>query len=920
MIASAAVTIKPVAGDEQKSSAPMRSASTISKTLSANRSMTTSRAATATIGKYLGLSTTSIKPGSVIKVPSTSGSASAGDLSNYVTQDQYTYLENIVNALNNRPADYYTTLESDLLLDNKQDLLTAGDGIDITNNVISATITQGSTGPQGPKGDTGLAGAQGPQGPQGEPGPVGPIGPQGPQGIPGEQGPKGDKGDTGPQGIPGTSGDGLKGDKGDTGDTGPMGPAGQQGEQGPQGEIGPMGPQGPQGEVGPAGPQGEQGPKGDKGDSGDGSGTASYTGDEAIIVDNNAGTITHAKVSGLGGIGAGEINNLDFGGDFYAVKSLSVNDFGHVTSQNNPIFKLPDVMFNGANPGSLLTFYAATDAGTAGQVLTSNGAGAPTWANAPSGSGSGNIPTFDPNASYAIGDQVIYTNIQKLLVGQIDVPPSYPRIFEFTVAKPAGDWDWRKVMELSPSAGIGAISVDGGGNISANFSGDDAINVDNDSGTITHAEVFTGPGSNGSSIWTFGEQRYLAGSFSVNSFGHVLGYEDFPLQLPSVNLNGLAMGSQLNFYAPTTGGTTGQVLTSNGTGAPTWTNPSSSGGSGIPEFATGVSYAVGDIVRYNGRDYRFNTAHPSTQPGWVGYDVDLIGGARLFMGTATVASGNALSVSTYPQSFTANDMAITDGNTIVIAAIGGTTDIIDPATTLNVAGIGAKQITIGTASLSSTNKLLAGAVYAFTYIGYAGGVWNASLLNSNSAGTQGPKGDKGDPGEPGESGSAVLQRICDGDWNSDKGWKVYCQQYGNVVTASFEKDGKYNISGSTISTYSDGTMMLPENLEQKFCYLSITNMNNTGTTANDCNTEEVRNFATAYLVSGSVFYSTELKLDTTTGNLVAPLDYCKTRIDCTFIVESSKYIDQQVCEAGGGTWNGTLCAVDIHGGGVIVKP
>lgn len=64
-------------------------------------------------------------------------------------------------------------------LNTKQDKLTPGDGINITNNIISVDSDSLPAGPQGPKGETGAQGPQGPQGIQGETGPIGPTGPQG---------------------------------------------------------------------------------------------------------------------------------------------------------------------------------------------------------------------------------------------------------------------------------------------------------------------------------------------------------------------------------------------------------------------------------------------------------------------------------------------------------------------------------------------------------------------------------------------------------------------------------------------------------------------------------------------------------------------------------------------------------------------
>lgn len=64
----------------------------------------------------------------------------------------------------------------------------------------------GGVGPQGPQGPTGL---QGPQGPDGPVGPAGPQGPKGDQGIAGPAGPQGPQGVTGPVGPRGPDGKGV---------------------------------------------------------------------------------------------------------------------------------------------------------------------------------------------------------------------------------------------------------------------------------------------------------------------------------------------------------------------------------------------------------------------------------------------------------------------------------------------------------------------------------------------------------------------------------------------------------------------------------------------------------------------------------------------------------------------------------------
>jgi len=117
--------------------------------------------------------------------------------------------------------------------------------------VEGAAGPTGATGPTGPSGPTGSTGATGPTGPQGNVGPTGPSGPTGAQGstgATGATGPQGPRGVTGPQGP-----------QGNTGATGPQGPQGVTGPTGAQGSTGATGPQGPQGVTGPQGPKGDTG-------------------------------------------------------------------------------------------------------------------------------------------------------------------------------------------------------------------------------------------------------------------------------------------------------------------------------------------------------------------------------------------------------------------------------------------------------------------------------------------------------------------------------------------------------------------------------------------------------------------------------------------------------------------------------------
>ena len=210
------------------------------------------------------------------------------------------------NVDNTSDADKPISTATQTALNAKQDTLTAGDNITISNNVISATGGSGTGGhtildsegtalPQKPNlqfdgatvtntnSATVVAGLKGDKGDKGDTGNTGPEGPQGPKGDTGETGAQGPKGDTGETGATGngissavlnadytltlnftdgtsyTTPTPIRGATGATGETGATGPAGPQGEQGPKGDTGETGATGAIGPQGPTGPTGATG-------------------------------------------------------------------------------------------------------------------------------------------------------------------------------------------------------------------------------------------------------------------------------------------------------------------------------------------------------------------------------------------------------------------------------------------------------------------------------------------------------------------------------------------------------------------------------------------------------------------------------------------------------------------------------------
>ena len=89
----------------------------------------------------------------------------------------------------------------------------------------------------------------------------------------------------------------------------------------------------------------------------------------------------------------------------------------------------------------------------------------------------------------------------------------------------------------------------------------------------------------------------LSGSVKLHKISKTGKYSDLSGKptVPVITLNGSTSGSP-SFYAPTSAGTLGQVLTSNGSGAPTWQAAPSGGGDGTDVTLGGTSVVDGNGV------------------------------------------------------------------------------------------------------------------------------------------------------------------------------------------------------------------------------------------------------------------------------------------------------------------------------------
>mgnify|MGYP000644903341 CR=1 FL=1 len=233
-----------------------------------------------------------------------------------------------------------------------------------------AGSTQGITGEQGPGGVQGSQGTQGislqgEQGLQGQPG-VDAAGFQGSQGVQGTTSAQGVQGPQAFQGIQGFGGPGAIGVQGVQGNQGFVGEQGDDGI-GIQGTFGIQGTQGLRGEIGSEGPGGSGGIQGTQGTQG-----VSEAGTQGI-----QGPTAFQGVQGLQGLEAQDPDvsadtSPQLGGD------LDVNGQSIVSVSNGNIQITPDgtgsVILDGLS-------YPADD-GTNGQVLTTDGSGNLTFADA----------------------------------------------------------------------------------------------------------------------------------------------------------------------------------------------------------------------------------------------------------------------------------------------------------------------------------------------------------------------------------------------------------------------------------------------------------------------------------------------------------------------------------------------------------
>lgn len=227
---------------------------------------------------------------------------------------------------------------------------------------------------------------------------------------------------------------------------------------------------------------------------------------------------------------------------------------------------VPSITLNGASTASP-SFYAPTSAGTNGYYLKSNGSGAPTWAEVESGG----LATSYTNGTF--NGTIDWSSDNN---GCLTISNSYSTTSEMTGAtfgtaevnlyagKINDDYSliWINsangvLFENGDSNNSYTVSVPKGVNGTLALTSD--IPTITLNGSSTTSPSFYAPTSVGTSGYYLKSNGSGAPSWTA-----------FPT-IPTITLNGTATTSP-SFYAPTSAGTSGYVLKSNGSGAPSWTS------------------------------------------------------------------------------------------------------------------------------------------------------------------------------------------------------------------------------------------------------------------------------------------------------------------------------------------------------------
>lgn len=199
---------------------------------------------------------------------------------------------------------------------------------------------------------------------------------------------------------------------------------------------------------------------------------------------------------------------------------------------------LPSITLNGTSTTSP-SFYAPASAGTNGYVLKSNGSGAPTWTSA------------------ALTDINVQTNVGTS-------GNTYYLIGTSATSLPTTGVTYSSNTKVKIGTDTTTLQVG-----AANFPGQIGLSVT----------------SGGEGFYTIIKSAATAGT--TITLPNATGTVALTSNIPTITLNGSSTTSP-SFYAPTTAGTDGYYLKSNGSGAPTWAAISAGGVTDVTVAGTSV--------------------------------------------------------------------------------------------------------------------------------------------------------------------------------------------------------------------------------------------------------------------------------------------------------------------------------------------
>lgn len=297
---------------------------------------------------------------------------------------------------------------------------------------------------------------------------------------------------------------------------------------------------------------------------------------------------------------------------------------------------IPSITLNGSSTTSP-SFYAPTGAGTSGYYLKSNGSGAPSWASitiptitlngsattspsfyAPTSAGTSNY-YLKSNGSGAPTWSSIATTDEKVKQENTTGTDTYRILFSYNANDNTETVPVRKSKDLKFTTTTGNLQTIQLNGVTV---GSSPKFTDSEVSTLTLAS-----GSTAGTSLSFGSKYTLTAGSKTVSFT----MPSSPT-VPTITLNGSATTSP-SFYAPTSAGTSGYVLKSNGSGAPSW------GSAILTDKKLEVAEVTTNTIYYPivGTGASASTRQYDT----TGFKYSSVTGTSSTMGCATITLGNS---------------------------------------------------------------------------------------------------------------------------------------------------------------------------------------------------------------------------------------------------------------------------------------